>query len=42
MLAARGKHFKSRPGRYLAVLQATDESNNESKVVKKSFTILPR
>jgi plastocyanin len=42
MLAARGKHFKGRPGRYVAVLQTTDESNNESQVVKKGFTILSR
>ena len=39
-LAARWKHFKARPGRYVAVLRATDESNNTSKPVTKSFTIL--
>ena len=38
-LGARGKHFKGRPGRYHAVLRATDESANESKPVTKSFTI---
>ena len=40
--AARWKHFKARPGRYVAVLRATDESNNDSKPVTKGFTILPR
>ena len=39
-LAARWKHFKARPGRYVAVLRATDESNNTSKPVTKGFTIL--
>jgi hypothetical protein len=39
-LAARSKHFKARPGRYLAVLRATDESNNTSKPVTKGFEIL--
>jgi plastocyanin len=39
-LAARWKHFKARPGRYVAVLRATDESNNTSKPVTKSFTIV--
>ena len=38
-LAARGKHFKGRPGRYRAVLRASDEAENESKPVTKSFTI---
>ncbi len=38
-LAARWKHFKARPGRYVAVLRATDESNNTSKPVTKGFTI---
>ncbi len=42
MLGGSAKHFKSRPGRYIAVLQASDQANNESKVVKKGFTILPR
>jgi len=40
VLAARWKHFKARPGRYVAVLRATDESNNTSKPVTKGFTIL--
>ncbi len=39
-LAARWKHFKARPGRYVAVLRATDESNNTSKPLTKAFTIL--
>ena len=39
-LAARWKHFKARPGRYVAVLRATDESSNTSKPVTKSFTIV--
>jgi plastocyanin len=38
-LAARWKHFKARPGRYVAVLRATDESQNVSKPVTKPFTI---
>jgi plastocyanin len=38
-LAARGKHFKARPGRYRAVLRATDLAANESKPVTKAFTI---
>ncbi|MFT3866191.1 MAG: hypothetical protein QM729_18155 [Solirubrobacterales bacterium] len=39
-LAKRWKHFKARPGRYVAVLRATDEDNNTSKPVTKAFTIL--
>lgn len=38
-LGARWKHFRARPGRYLAVLRATDEAANESKPVRKRFTI---
>ena len=38
-LAARGKHFKARPGRYRAVLRASDEAANKSKPVTKAFTI---
>jgi plastocyanin len=38
-LGARSKHFKARPGRYVAVLRATDESNNTTKPLTKSFTI---
>lgn len=40
VLAARWKHFKARPGRYVAVLRATDESANTSKPVTKGFEIL--
>jgi plastocyanin len=39
-LGARWKHFRARPGRYEAVLRATDESANSSKPVKKRFTIV--
>jgi plastocyanin len=39
-LAARWKHFKARPGRYVAVLRATDESNNTSKPLTKGFEIV--
>ena len=39
-LGARWKHFKARPGRYEAVLRATDTSANVSKSVTKRFTIL--
>ena len=38
-LGARWRHFRARPGRYLAVLRATDESANASKPVRKRFTI---
>lgn len=38
-LGARWKHFRARPGRYEAVLRATDTSANVSKPVKKHFTI---
>lgn len=38
-LGARWKHFRARPGRYLVVLRATDEAANESKPVRKRFTI---
>jgi plastocyanin len=39
-LGARWKHFKAKPGRYEAVLRATDTSANVSKPVKKRFTIV--
>jgi plastocyanin len=39
-LGARWKHFRARPGRYEAVLRATDESANVSKPVRKRFTIV--
>ncbi len=38
-LGARWKHFRARPGRYVAMLRATDESANTSKPVTKGFTI---
>ena len=38
-LGARRKHFRARPGRYLAVLRASDEAANESKPLRKRFTI---
>ena len=38
-LGARWKHFRARPGRYLAVLRATDEAANESKPLRKRFRI---
>jgi plastocyanin len=38
-LGRRWKHFRARPGRYVAVLRATDESANTSKPVTKAFTI---
>jgi plastocyanin len=38
-LGARWKHFRARPGRYLAVLRATDEAANESKPLRVRFTI---
>jgi plastocyanin len=39
-LGARWKHFHANPGRYEAVLRATDSTQNVSKPVKKRFTIL--
>jgi plastocyanin len=38
-LGAAWKHFHARPGRYQAVLRATDQSANVSPPVKKTFTI---
>ncbi|HEX6781193.1 MAG TPA: plastocyanin/azurin family copper-binding protein [Solirubrobacterales bacterium] len=38
-LGARGKHFRARPGRYLAVLRATDEAANESRPLRRRFMI---
>jgi amicyanin len=38
-LGARGKHFRARPGRYRAVLRASDEADNESNPVTKGFRI---
>lgn len=39
-LGARWKHFRARPGRYQVVLRATDEAANESKPLRKRFTIV--
>lgn len=39
-LGARWAHFRAKPGRYEAVLRATDTADNVSKPVKKRFTIL--
>ncbi len=39
-LGARGKHFKAAPGRYEAVLRATDRSANTSKPVTERFVIV--
>jgi plastocyanin len=39
-LGARWKRFKAKPGRYEAVLRATDLSENASKPIKVRFTIL--
>lgn len=39
-LGGRGKHFKARPGRYEAVLRATDLAANTSKPLRKRFAIL--
>ena len=41
-LGARWKHFRAKPGRYEAVLRATDSANNVSKPVRKRFEILAR
>jgi plastocyanin len=38
-MGARWKHFKAQPGNYVAVLRATDTSENVSKPVTKAFTI---
>jgi plastocyanin len=38
-LGARWKHFRARPGSYVAVLRATDRSANTSQPVTKAFTI---
>lgn len=39
VLGARGKHFKAAPGRYEAVLRATDRAANTSKPVTRRFTV---
>jgi plastocyanin len=37
--AGRSKHFRARPGRYLAVIRATDTSNNTAKKLTRRFRI---
>ncbi len=39
---ARSKHFRPRPGRYLAKLTATDQAQNTSKVKRVKFRIRKR
>lgn len=41
-IAGRSKHFRPRPGRYLAVLSATDQANNTSSPRRLRFTIRSR
>lgn len=41
-LGARGKHFGAAPGRYEAVLRATDRAANASKPVTRRFVIVAR
>lgn len=41
-LGTIGAHFHARPGRYLAVIRATDESANESGPKRLALRILPR
>lgn len=41
-LGDRSKHFKPRPGRYVAVLRAIDQTANESKPKRIRFTIRRR
>ena len=38
--AAR-KHFKARPGRYVAYIRSTDRNGNATKAKKRSFRLLP-
>ena len=40
--AATAKHFDAEPGRYLAVLRATDKNNNVSRPRKLRLAIRPR
>jgi len=37
--AGRSKHFRARPGRYLAVIRATDTSNNTARKLTRRFRI---
>ena len=38
--ASRGRHFRPRPGRYVAYVKATDMYNNVSRTRTLRFTIL--
>lgn len=40
-LGAIGKHFRARPGRYMALIRATDGAANDSKVKRVTFSVLP-
>ncbi len=40
-LGKPGKHFRAHPGRYTAVIRASDEVENDSKVKRLNFRILP-
>jgi len=37
--AGRSKHFRARPGQYMAVVRATDTSNNTAHKIKRRFRI---
>jgi plastocyanin len=37
--AGRSKHFRAKPGRYVAVIRATDTSNNTAKKLTRRFRI---
>ena len=37
--AGRSKHFRARPGRYMAVIRATDTSNNTARKLTRRFRI---
>ncbi len=41
-IAGPSKHFRARPGRYLAVIRATDGAANESRPKRLRLRILPR
>ena len=41
-LGGRSKHFRPRPGRYRAVIEATDNANNTSESRRMGFTIRKR
>jgi plastocyanin len=41
VLFGHRKHFRARPGRYIAVINATDTSHNTGPIKKIHFTIVP-